>query len=313
MQSFRWMGEDLWQLTGPRLCEAADAYREALRNVPATLREPLEREHASFAGEAVDWLRRYNRSVHARIAGYLALGRRSDFAYPWPVVAILGIVQVIDGLRRMHTYGVLGAAAQRAGWDQLERIAEASDDVLKRTNRGIFADSVPTVLYALRAAQRFAQGDEALGRALLDGPLPLAMDEESRALARGIAGGLAIADRHARFTALAELTAIHFRREQAIFTHHLGGDRAERPSRRQSALGRRLSQPTAVPAPAIERDRRGARLVFRPYSLPPGFDMRDHDARVAVFTEAFVRSVTRDEDDFRLATEWVTARFEKSR
>src|SRR5687768_3225402 len=120
MESFRWMGEELWRLNGRRLREAAAAYDADLaRTVPPERREAFEREQLAFADEAVEWLHRHNRSVHGRIAGYLALGRRCDFVYPWPVIAVLGIVQVLEGLRRTHAWGVLGAAARRAGYDEI--------------------------------------------------------------------------------------------------------------------------------------------------------------------------------------------------
>src|SRR5262245_4853914 len=88
IDSFQLMGEDLWLATGRDLVRAAERYRDELARVPIELRERFEEEQRALAVEANEWLRKYNRSVHTRVAGYLALGFRMDFAYPWPVVAI---------------------------------------------------------------------------------------------------------------------------------------------------------------------------------------------------------------------------------
>src|SRR4051794_10478568 len=97
--SFQLMGEDLAILPGARLRAAADAYEAGLQRLPAALRAPFERAQQDWLGEAHGFLRRYNRSLDTRLRGYLALGRRLGFAYPWPVVAMLGICQVMTGLR----------------------------------------------------------------------------------------------------------------------------------------------------------------------------------------------------------------------
>ncbi|MGN6110339.1 MAG: hypothetical protein ACTHU0_34870 [Kofleriaceae bacterium] len=68
---------------------------------------------------------------------------------------------------------------------------------------------------------------------------------------------------------------------------------------------RKLPAARALPAPVIER---GA-LVFRPFALPAGFDLRDHDARVELFGRAFVTSVTRSRADYGIAKSWVVAQF----
>jgi hypothetical protein len=245
--------------------------------------------------------------VHTRISGYLELGRRCDFRYPWPVVAILCICQVLTGISRNRLYGLVGRAAGRAGFHLLEEMVEGTEDVLRRTNRGIFADSVPTVLWALRAHRLAEAGRGELAEALLDGPLPPLMDAESRALAGALARGLTEPDAAARFAGLSKLTLRHFAREQAIFSYHMG-----RKSPREAALVTRLSSVKEVPAPVIARGLLGARRVaFRAYAMPPGFDMRDHDARVREFGRAFVTSITQDPDDYRTAAEWVIARFGK--
>jgi hypothetical protein len=301
--SFRLMGEELVLLSGDRLKNAAAAWEADLeRRVPLADRPAVLREQASALVEAREWLTSYNKSVHTRIRGYLALGQRCHFEYPWPVVAILGICEVLRSIRRVHFFGLLGAAASRFGYRQLEELAERSDDVLRRTNRGIFADSAPTVLYALHCDALRAAGKTELAHRLIEAPLPLAMDADSRRIAGALYEGLAIADDELRFRALSELTLVHFEREQSIFSHHLGG-----PSRRsgpKSAVTR-LFESDSVPAPRIV----GGRLVFRDFALPSGFSMRDHEARVAAFSDAFVRSITGSRDDYRVAVDYVLRRF----
>ncbi|HWM88049.1 MAG TPA: hypothetical protein VNO33_19485 [Kofleriaceae bacterium] len=310
IDSFQLMGEELTLVTGRELAEAADRYRSELDSLPAPLRGRFEAEQRALADDAHAWLRKYNRSVHTRLGGYLALGFRMQFAYPWPVVAALGICQVMDGMARARVYGLIGAAAGRLRYRPLEAAAEAADDVLRRTNRGIFADSVPTVLYALRASELDRRGDP-LGRALLDGPLPPLMDEESRAVARGLVDGLAEPDPSRRFERLAQLTWRHFDREQAVFSHHLGVARAGAALERATGWALRMTALREVPAPAVVATRRGRRMVFRPYRLPSDFDLRDHGARVREFGRAFVDSVTGAIRDYRVAVAYVVRRFDR--
>lgn len=260
-------------------------------------------EHDAHAREAHGWLRRWNRSVERRVRGYLELGRRITpaFAYPWPVVAILGIAQVSAGLERSRLHGLFAAPLARAGLRDLARIVDAGDDVLRRTNRGIFADSVPIVLWGLRVAEHRSAGRTALADALVAGPPPIVMDEECVALAAGLADGLALPS-PARFDALARLTLRHFAREQAVFSHHLGRARPDR----ESWLARRLASVRVVPAPRIEN----GRVVVKPFALPPGFDLRDHATRVTAFGDAFVTSVTRSPDEYAIAVRDVLAAWE---
>jgi len=300
-QSFQLAGEDLIALTGGDLVEAARAWQEALGRVPAEQRGRVEAELTGLQQEAHLFLRKHNRSVHARVAGYVELGRRCRFAYPWPVVAILGIEQVMKGMRQNRLYGLVGEAARRVGGRALVELIDGSDDVLRRTNRGIFADSVPTVMLALRADALRRGGAAALAGALLDGPLPPTFDEECRALARALYDGLAIGDGAARFAALARLTARHFAREQAIFTHQIG----PAPSRPQPAMLRRLTTIRAVPAPVVV----DGQVRLAPFALPSGFDVRDHAARVSLFGRAFVDSITGSVADYRVAVAHVVARW----
>ena len=110
-RSFQAMGEDLALLPGARLSALGAAWQAELeRTVPAALQARFIAAQAAAASEAHRWLRRHNRSLNGRIAGYLALGERVAWAYPWPVVAILGLCQVLSGVRKNRLYGALGAA-----------------------------------------------------------------------------------------------------------------------------------------------------------------------------------------------------------
>lgn len=285
--SFQLMGEDLQLLT------LADVQAAV---AGSTVPPEVAAEEAALAEEAHRWLKKYNRSLYGRIAGYLELGKHCAFRYPWPVVAILGIVQVISGMDRARLYGLAGRVAARLGRDWYEKLGDGSEDVLRRTNRGIFADSVPTVLRALRAEALAKAGKPALADALIDGRGALLWDEESRLLCRAIFDGLMLPDEAARFHALSAATLRHFAREQAIFTHHIA-------SKNRS---RKLPAAKSLPAPVIT----GKKLAFAPFPLPRGFDIRDHAARVEVFGRAFVTSVTGSLADYRVATAWVRARFQ---
>ena len=290
--SFRLMGEDLQLLTLEDLQSAA---RSQLEAIDPALRTRLFDEERTLATEAHTWLRKYNRSMHGRVAGYVELGRRCEFRYPWPVVAILGIVQVMGGMDRARLYGLVGRVASRFGYRAYERMGDTTEDVLRRTNRGIFADSVPTVLRAIRAAELQRAGDTPLADALIAGHAAVLWDAQSASLCRAIVDGLAITDDTRQFRALATATSRHFEREQAIFTHHI----ASRPNANKGAKVK------AVPAPVVD----GKKLVFRPFDLPPNFDMRDHDARVEQFNRAFVTSVTDSRADYDIAKDWVVATF----
>ena len=133
--SYQLMGEDLQVLTVEDLRSALAAHDAA---IPDGLRAELLAEEATLAAESHRWLKKYNRSLYGRIAGYVALGQRMEFGYPWPVVAILGIVQVIGGMDRARVYGLAGRVASRLGYPDYERLGDGSEDVLRRTNRGIF-------------------------------------------------------------------------------------------------------------------------------------------------------------------------------
>jgi hypothetical protein len=290
--SFRLMGEDLQLLT---LDELRAAVTEQVAVISPALRDELLGEERALATQAHTWLRKYNRSMHTRIAGYLELGRSCAFRYPWPVVAVLGLVQVRTGLDRVRLFGLAGRIASRLGFVSLEQLGDASEDILRRTNRGIFADSVPTVLRAMRADALRREGKAALADALIEGQAAVLWDVESAALCRAIADGLGIDDETERFRALAATTLRHFHREQSIFTHHI------------AARGKlhKLPAVKTMRAPTIHR----GKLEFRPFKLPPAFDLRDHALRVEVLGGAFVRSVTSAPSDYQIAKDWVLAHF----
>lgn len=306
-ESFRLMGEDLVLITWQDIAESIERYHQATQRLPQADRRALEDEQQAWALEAHRWLDRFNRSVHSRIGGYLELGARCQFAYPWPVVAVLGIQQVLGGMARSRVWGLIGNLAQLARYPRLEQLAEATDDILRRTNRGIFADSVPTVLYALRAAEHMQAGRR-LGHLLIDGPPPPLLDDESMAVVRDLASGLLEVDRDRKFAALAKLTERHFAREQAVFSHHMRASRVGRPRPVRGWL-RRMTAIPAVPAPRIARSRGQSRLVFESFRLSADFDIRDHDQRVEQFGQAFVRSITGSVDDYRIAVRHVINRF----
>ena len=71
--SFQLMGEDLQILTVEDLRSALAAHDAA---IPDGLRAELLVEEATLAAEAHRWLKKFNRSLYGRIAGYLALGQR---------------------------------------------------------------------------------------------------------------------------------------------------------------------------------------------------------------------------------------------
>src|SRR5262249_35946917 len=175
------MGEDLAVIGGADLAAAGAEYEREIARLPPALRPRFVEEQQKLAHEAHAFLRKYNRSVMTRLDGYLAIGRRCDFEYPWPVVAMLGICQVLTGLVRNRVYGLLGRTVGQLGFRVLEQLAEGTEDVLRRTNRGIFADSTPTVLLGMSAHALRTRGERELADALLSGPLPPLMDDESRA------------------------------------------------------------------------------------------------------------------------------------
>lgn len=303
--SFQLFGDDLALLSGTQLREAAKAYEDALvHSVPEALRPAFEREQAAVLAEAHAFLRRHNRSLRKRIRGYLELGKMMQFQYPWPVVAILGLCQVLDAMTQSRMYGLVGEAAQRVGVPAFAELASNLDDILLRTNRAIFADSIPIVLYALRCHTLRRQGQGELAEALLAGPLPVLFDEDCRTVCRALVAGLEESDPEKQFRTLANLTLVQFGREQKIFSYHLGRDTG-----RRAGLLAKLGRMRQVLAPVVLEERGERKVLFRPFKLPSNFEMRDHDARVKWFGQAFVEAVTKNPADYQAATDYVLRRF----
>ncbi|MBX7101461.1 MAG: hypothetical protein K1X89_27345 [Myxococcaceae bacterium] len=293
-------GEALWLLTGADLRRAADEYQAQLSALPPKVRARVEEEHERFAPLAHRWLERFNRSLETRLQGYAAMGSLLAWEYPWPVVAILGVLVVRDGMRRTEALRLIGSAVQ-----PVMEVGDWMQDVLRRTNRGIFGDSIPTTLFAVRCHHLRLSGEAEVAQALLDGPLPPAMDEESRALMRGLYDALGLVEGEARFRALAELTFRHFDREQSVFTAQMGAKRSEVTAPPSSFLASQLTKLPFVDAPRIVK----GKLRFGTYKLGFDFNVRDHAQRCERFGAAFVRAVTGTSDDYRAATAYVTERF----
>ena len=307
-QSFQLLGEDLVLLSGAKLRQAVAIYEaELARTVPSSIRPLFEDEQAEFLSEAHTWLKRFNQTIHTRIRGYLALGRLCNFEYPWPTIAVLGICEVLERITRARVYGLVGKVARHlVRYGEIEELASQIDDILLRTNRSIFADSVPTVLMALRCHNHRSQGADDLAEALLSGPLTPLMDEESRELCRGLYQALAVDESQERFSQLVALTLRHFHREQAILTSHLEGTLSQS---KESSLANRLMRISSVSAPVIESTSNGCQLVFKPYKLPTDFDLKDHGVRVNEFACAFIISVTSKISDYQVAVDYVVRRF----
>lgn len=301
---------DDFQLLGPdELAAAVDEYRKQSEGLGAAQRQFLAQAHAAFRKEAHEFLRRHNTNVHRRIEGYLQLGRRMRFDYPWPTVAVLGICQVIEGMKKNRGWAMAGDMISRLGSDALVKLSDNSEDLLRRTNRGIFADSVPTVLYALRVLDHARRGEHELVNLLVHGPLPITFDEENRAIIAELVAALQLDDADTKFARLSKLTLRHFAREQAIFTYHLSGH-LDGEQKKSGGLGSKLFALREVDAPIIERDRKERkRLAFQSYKLPRDFDIRDHETRVREFGRAFVSSVTASREDYQVATDYAVKRF----
>ena len=154
-QSFQLFGEELLALSGADLAEAAAAWQAALARVRAAQRARVEAELTSLQREALAFVRKYNRSVHGRL-GRL---RRDREALPLRLSVAGGghpRHRAGDGGDARRTASTGSSARRRGAWAGAAsaELTDGSEDVLRRTNRGIFADSLPTVL--LGAARRRA-------------------------------------------------------------------------------------------------------------------------------------------------------------
>ena len=95
-------------------------------------------------GEAHRWLRRHNGNVHSRIAGYLALGRKLDFVYPWPVVAVLSADDTLNvAIQQMWQLNIRHLPVVDQG-SLLGMVSER--DVLLHIARGLSQQQVARVL-----------------------------------------------------------------------------------------------------------------------------------------------------------------------
>lgn len=310
-KGFQLMGEDLLLIGGDDLAAAAQTWlRELHERVPAALQPAFHREQVAAAAEARRFMRLYNISLHDRIRGYLELAERLDNHYPWPIVAILGLMEVRGSLTRFGALTAGSPLLARLGGARWTRMADRTLDALRRTNRGIFADSIPVVLYALHVRALERDGQAELAGLLATGPLPPIWDAAQIAVLARLLAGLAEPEPERRFRALADLTLDQFEREQQVFTHHLGGDRPatgkpnKPPPRGPAAWLQAYLAPPQVSAPRIEGPAGARRLVLAPTPLPTGFDLRDHAARVELFSEVFVRSVLGSRADYEVAARW---------
>ncbi|HLT40309.1 MAG TPA: hypothetical protein VK034_28715 [Enhygromyxa sp.] len=310
-RGFALMGEDLLLIGGDDLLAAGQAWqRELDERVPAAMQPAFSREQAAAVAEAHRFTRRYNISLADRIRGYLELAERLDHQYPWPIVAILGLMEVRGSLTRFGALTAGSPLLARLGGQRWTRMADRTLDALRRTNRGIFADSVPLILYALHVRALERDGQSELARLLAAGPLPPIWDASQAVVLGRLLAGLAEPDPERRFRSLADLTLDQFEREQQVFTHQLGGDRPTdgKPnharSRGPAAWLQGWLAPPQVSAPRIEGPAGARRLVFAPTPLPPGFDLRDHGARVELFSQIFVRSVLGSQADYHAAARW---------
>jgi hypothetical protein len=297
--SFRLTNDELWLVTGADLKKAADEYEQAMSRLKPDLRKRVAEEHVELATATWKWLRRFNISMEERMAGYSAMGRAFGWEYPWPAVAVLGVMTVRGGVRQSELIRLAGSAVRLV----LE-VGDWMQDVLRRTNRQIFCDSIPSALWALRCHGLRQAGESMVADALLDGPLPPAMDEECRSVIRNLDASLRLEKSEERFVALTEMTMKQFDREQAVFTAGMGSMRNGRiPSWEPWRL--RFTRLKKVDAPVI----RGGKLVFEPYALPKDFEVRNHGQRTEIFGKAFVRAITGSMTDFRVAVDEVAKRF----
>lgn len=297
--SFLLSSDELWLVTGADLKKAGDEYEAAMAKVKPDLRKRVAEEHAELATTTWKWLRRFNVSLEERLAGYSAMGRAFGWEYPWPAAAALSVMSLKSGVRQSEAIRLAGAAVR-----PLLEVGDWLQDVLRRSMRGMFADAIPTSLWALRCHGLRLSGQGVVADALLDGPLPPAMDEECRSVMRNLDAALRLTGAQDRFRALTEMTLKQLDREQAVITAHLGAARGGRnPSWEPWRL--RLTRIKKIEAPVVK----AGKLSFETYALPAQFEVRNHHQRTQVFGQAFVRSITGSVEDFKVAAREVARRF----
>jgi hypothetical protein len=297
--SFRLSSDELWLVTGADLKKAADEYDQAMSKVKPDLRKRLVDEHVELATATWKWLRKFNVSMEERMAGYSALGRAFAWEYPWPAVAVFGTLAMRTGLRQSEALRLAGSAVR-----PVLEVGDWMQDVLRRTTRGVFADSIPAALWALRCHCLRQAGESMVADALLDGPLPPAMDDENLSVMRNLDATLKLENAEQRFSALTDMSMKQFDRDQAVFTGALGSMRNGRlPSWEPWRV--RFTRMKKVEAPVI----RGEKLVLEPFALPRDFEVRNHGQRTELFGQAFVSSITGSIKDFKVAVADVSKRF----
>jgi hypothetical protein len=297
--SFRLSSDELWLVTGADLKKAADEYEKAMSQVKPDLRKRVVDEHLELATASWKWLRKHNVSLEERLAGYSAMGRAFGWEYPWPAVAVLSTLTLRTGLRRSEAMRAAGLAVR-----PVLEVGDWLQDVLRRSNRGMFADAIPTALWALRCHGLRQKGEGMVAEALLDGPLPPAMDEECRSVIRNLDASLRLESAQERFVALTNMTSKQLDREQAVITAALGSMRNGRnPSWEPWRL--RFTRMKKVEAPVV----RGGKVVFEDFALPKEFEVRSHGERLAVFEKAYLKPLTGSIADFKVAAAEVARRF----
>jgi hypothetical protein len=306
-RSFRVVGDDFYGLTFADLREAAAACDEAVRAVPEHSRDAVVRQHEAHAREVHVVLRSAGRDVYCRARGYLAVARRTGSEVIWPTIAALGVSQILDSARTFRAVSLVGEWACALGYDGLSELSAAIDDAVRRANRVIFADSIATSLVALRCVALRRRGLTEVADALLVGPPPPTMDEQSWGTVRALDEAARIDDGAERFRLLRDLAFEEFEREQAALTYHLDGTFELRGA--PDWVRKRLRLRSAI-VPAIEGARGRRRLVFTKHPLPEDFDFSDHRARVDGPGRAFFDAATHTEDDFREVVAYVLRRFE---
>jgi hypothetical protein len=297
--SFRLSADEIWLVTGADVKKAAEEYDQAISRVKPDLRKRLLDEHVELATACWKWLRRFNVSLEERLAGYSAMGRAFGWEYPWPAVAVLSMMTLRHGLRQSEKMRLGGLAVR-----PVLEVGDWLQDVLRRSNRGMFADAIPTAIWALRCFGLRQAGEGMVADALLDGPLPPAMDEECRSVMRNLDASLRLESAEARFVALTQMTTKQLDREQAVVTASLGGMRNGRnPSWEPWRI--RFTRMKKLEAPVV----RGGKISFEPFALPKDFEIRNHGQRAEIVGQAFARPITGSIADFKIAVAEVARRF----
>ncbi len=288
------MGDDLVLVGGAALREAADRYEEESSPPNRPWGAPRGARARARGGDGRGaWLAP---QVQPRAPGaHRGVPRpRREVRLPLPVArrgARPGCARWLRGLSAMARCGAslvkCGRARGGPGCAIGRRARRHAPAHEPRHLRRLGAHGGPRAPLP-RASRRRAR---ALAEALLDGPLPPLIDDETRALGRAIYRGLGVRDAGERFKTLADVTAraLLRRARPAVFSYHMGPRRAiSRGGVARGAMARLRS----VEAPRIVERKGGLELVFAPYPLPRGFVMEDHEARVREFGKAFVTSIT---------------------